>query len=74
MQLRRVTRPYRRGNAALRVTRVAFPGSALREDENVAMTGDFGSRAKRGDAATDDEKVRAKLQAAPDAAILPSQK
>jgi 3-dehydroquinate synthase len=38
------------------------------------VSGDFGRRAKGGDAAADDEKVRAKLQAAPDAAILPSQK
>jgi hypothetical protein len=74
MQLRSIGRPNGRGNAALRVASVAFPRSAFREDENVAMTGDFGGRAKRGDAAADDEKVRAKLQAAPDAAILPSQK
>jgi 3-dehydroquinate synthase len=74
MQLRRVIRSDRRGNAALRVAGIAFSGSAFREDQDVAVTGDFGNRAKRGDAAADDEKVRAKLQAAPDAAILPSQK
>jgi 3-dehydroquinate synthase len=74
VQLRRVTRADRRRNAPLRVTGVAFAGSAFCEDEDVAMAGDFGNRAKRGDTAADDEKVRAKLQAAPDAAILPSQK
>ena len=74
VQLWRIGRPDCRRNATLRVTGVAFSWSAFGEDENVAVTGDFGSRAERGDAAADDEKVRAKLQAAPDAAILPSQK
>ena len=36
---------------------VAFAGSTFGGDEDVAMTGDFGSRAERGDAAADDERV-----------------
>ena len=74
MQLRRVAGSYSRRDAALRVTGIAFFWSSLGQDEHVAVSGDFGGRAKRGDAAADDEKVRAKLQAAPVAAILPSQK
>ena len=74
MQVRGIAGSDSRRDTALRVAGVAFSGSAFGEDEDVAMTGDFGSRAKRGNAAADDEKVRAKLQAAPDAAILPSQK
>jgi hypothetical protein len=46
-----------RGDATLRMAGVAFAGSAFGKDEDVAMTGDFGSRAERGDAAADDEKV-----------------
>jgi 3-dehydroquinate synthase len=74
MQLRGIARADSCRNTSLRVAGVAFSGSAFCEDEDVAMPGDFGSRAKRGNAAADDEKVRAKLQAAPVAAILPSQK
>ncbi len=74
MQLRGISRSNRRRNASLCVAGVAVSGSALSEDENVALPGDFWNRAKRGNAAADDEKVRAKLQAAPDAAILPSRK
>ena len=74
MQLRGIGRPDGSRNTTLRVAGIAFPRSAFCEDENVAVPGDFGSRAERGDAAADDEKVRAKLQAAPDAVILPSQK
>jgi 3-dehydroquinate synthase len=54
------------------MTGIAFFGSTFGEDEHVAVAGDLWSRAKCGDAAADDEKVRAKLQAAPVAAILPS--
>jgi len=74
MQLRRVARANSRSNTALSVTGITFFGSGFGQDEHVAMSGDFGGRAKGGDAAADDEKVRAKLQAAPVAAILPSQK
>jgi 3-dehydroquinate synthase len=74
MQLRRITRTNSRSNTALRMTGVAFSRFGFGQDEHIAVSGDFGRRAKGGDAASDDEKVRAKLQAAPDAAILPSQK
>ena len=74
MQLRCITRTDGRRNASLRMTGVAFSGSGLGEDEHVAVIGDLRGRTQRGDAAADDEKVRAKLQAAADAAILPSQK
>lgn len=74
MQLRRVAGTNGRGNASLRVTGVAFLGARFGQDKHIAVSGEFGGRAKRGDATADDEKVRAKLQAAPDAAILPSQK
>src|SRR3954465_1839208 len=46
-----------RGDAALRKAGVAFAGSTFGKDEDVAMTGNFGSRAERGDATADDEKV-----------------
>ena len=74
VQFRCVSRSDRGGNTSLRVASVPFSGSAFGENEDVAVAGDFGSRAKRGDTAADDEKVRPKLQAAPVAAILPSQK
>jgi len=74
MQLRRVAGTNRRGNSSLRVTGIAFLGARFGQDKHIAVSGEFGGRAKRGDATADDEKVRAKLQAAPDAAILPSQK
>src|SRR3954454_16498614 len=74
VQLRGVAGSHGRSNPPLRVAGITFSGPAFREDEDVAVTGDFRNRAKRSDAAADDEKVRAKLQAAPDAVILPFQK
>jgi 3-dehydroquinate synthase len=74
MQLRRVAGADSGRNASLRVTGIAFFGSGFGQDEHVAVSGDFRRRAQRGDATADDEKVRAKLQAAADAVILPSQK
>ena len=60
------------GNPALCVAGVAFSRFCLGENEDVAVSGNLRGRAKRGDAAADDEKVRVKLQAVADAVILPS--
>jgi hypothetical protein len=60
------------GNPALCVTGVAFSRFCLGKNEDIAVPGDLRGRAKRGDAAADDEKVRVKLQAVADAVILPS--
>jgi hypothetical protein len=54
------------------VAGVAFSRFCLGENEDVAVSGNLRGRAKRGDAAADDEKVRVKLQAVADAVILPS--
>jgi hypothetical protein len=51
------------GDAALRVAGVAFAGLGLREDEDVAGARQLGGGAQRGDAAADDEEVRAKFHA-----------
>ena len=67
-----VTGSNGRRNSALCVTGVAFCGFCLGENEDIAVPGNLGGRAERGDAAADDEKVRAKLQAVADAVILPS--
>jgi hypothetical protein len=72
VKFRRVAGTDRRGDAALRVPGVAFVRLRLRENQDIAAAGDFWGRAQRGDAAADDEKVRAKLQAVADAVILPS--
>ena len=72
MELRRIAWPDGRRDAALRVAGVAFPRLGLGEDEHVARARELGGCAERGDAAPDDEKIRAKLHARPDAVILPS--
>ena len=60
-----------RGDAALGVAGVAFARLGLGEDEDVARARELGGCAERGNAAADDEEIRAKLHAVPDA-ILPS--
>jgi hypothetical protein len=57
MQFGRVAWTNGCGDATLCMAGVAFAGFAFGENEDVAMTGDFGSRAERGNAAADDEKV-----------------
>jgi hypothetical protein len=57
MQFGSVAGPNGRRDTTLCMAGVAFAGTAFGEDEDVAVTGDFGSRAERGDAAADDEKV-----------------
>ena len=47
------------GNAALRVAGVAFGGIGLGEDEHVAGQREIGGGAKAGDAAADDQEIRA---------------
>ena len=72
VQLGRVAGADRRGDAALGVAGVALARLGLGEDEDVAGAGELGGRAQRRDAAADDEEVRAKVHAVPDAVILPS--
>jgi len=72
MPLGRIARTHGRGNPPLRMAGVAFIRLGFGQDEHVAVPRDFGGRAERGNAASDNEKVRAKLQAAADAVILPS--
>ena len=72
MELRRIAWPDGRRDAPLRVAGVAFPRLGLGEDEDIAGSRELRRRAERSDAAADDDEIRAKLHARPDAAILPS--
>jgi hypothetical protein len=65
VQVRRIVGADGRGDASLGITGVSFFGFRFGEDEDVAGAAQLDRRAKRGDAAADDEKGRT------DAAILP---
>ncbi len=58
MLRRRVAGADGGGNAALRVTGVAFGGIGLGEDQDVAGQREIGGGAEAGDAAADDQEVR----------------
>ena len=64
--------PDRGSDAALRVAGVALARLRFRQDQDVAGTRELRGGAERSDAAADDDEIRAKLHARPDAAILPS--
>ncbi len=72
MQLGRIIRADRGGDAALRVSGVAFARLGLRQHEDRAGARQFHGGTQPGDAAPDDEEVCATLHARPDPAILPS--
>ena len=57
VQLGAVVGAHRRGDAALRVARVALARRRLGEDEDTAERGERDGRAQAGDAAADDEKI-----------------
>ena len=61
MQFRRVVRTKRRGDAALRITGVAFAGIGLRENNDVARRRERQRGAQTGDSAADDEKISAHI-------------
>ena len=70
VELGRVSRAHRGGNAALRVSGVAFAGLCFGEDEHVPDWTELGDRPQACDATSDDEIVCAEVHGVSDPVIL----